>query len=196
MLAEIKHRKSQDHWTVMEVLTAFVREKASSSVQPVLGDDTSIKLPTDIQTILTVIGRRTRTYGKGENQQLNFERSYLEKANLFRAHLEGAALLFVHLEGANLFRAYLEGAALLGTHLEGANLQEAHLEKALLFYVHLERANFEKAHLEGARISATDLTKVKNLTQDQVNTACIDEKTQLPEGLTKPAPCPDVSPPQ
>jgi hypothetical protein len=31
---------------------------------------------------------------------------------------------------------------------------------------------------------------VANLTQDQIDTACINELTQLPAGLTKPAPCP------
>jgi hypothetical protein len=41
-----------------------------------------------------------------------------------------------------------------------------------------------------AQLQGTDLTAVANLTQDQLNTACIDENTKLPEGLTRPAPCP------
>jgi hypothetical protein len=30
----------------------------------------------------------------------------------------------------------------------------------------------------------------KNLTQEQVNTACVNEHTQLPEGLRRPDSCP------
>jgi len=58
----------------------------------------------------------------------------------------------------------------VGANLQGANLWEA---------------NLQHTHLEGA-----DLRKGRGLAQDQVNRACLDEATQLPEGLRKPAPCP------
>src|SRR5215471_17447094 len=54
-------------------------------------------------------------------------------------------------------------AALWGADLGGADLREA---------------NLEKAGLGGANLSA-----VVNLTQDQLNTACTDKDTQLPESL-------------
>jgi uncharacterized protein YjbI with pentapeptide repeats len=52
--------------------------------------------------------------------------SYLKRANLVLAHLEGALLSDAHLKRANLSGAHLEGANLSGAHLEGANLSSAY----------------------------------------------------------------------
>src|SRR6516165_6223904 len=69
-----------------------------------------------------------------------------------------------------------------------AKLQEADLQDAKLGGAKLQRANLQGTTLQGA-----DLTEAKNLTPDQVKTACGDQNTQLPaylEGLTPP-PCPE-----
>jgi len=79
------------------------------------------------------------------------------------------------LQGAHLLAAQLQEATLVGAQLQGANLR----------YTDLRGANLERAQLQGAT-----LAEVKNLTQDQVNMACVDEDTKLPEGLTKPPSCP------
>jgi uncharacterized protein YjbI with pentapeptide repeats len=57
-------------------------------------------------------------------------------------------------------------------------------------------ANFANADLTGAvlqltRIEGADLSKVKGLTASQLNEACGNEKTRLPQGLSPPAswPC-------
>ena len=152
-LERIAKDSESDHWSVMEVLTAFVREQAPAQTLP--PDNTfeewergekppEQKPPTDVQAILTVIGRRTRTFGNGETHVLN----------------------------------------LRNTNLQGADLTKARLQKANLKEAQLQGADLTKAQLQG-----TDLTAVKNLTQDQINTACIDESTKLPQGLTRPDPC-------
>ena len=48
----------------------------------------------------------------------------------------------------------------------------------------------------GPSSGGRNFTEAEHLTQDQVNTACVDEDTKLPEGLTKPPPCPNAPPPQ
>jgi hypothetical protein len=180
-LERIARDSETDHWPIMEVLTAYVRERvpwkeeeprsteetSPSEPQPPQNTQSPPKLATDIQAILTVLERRTRTYGKGEDQRLNLgntdlrgadiQRAHLEEANLLRAHLEGATLREAHLEGAILREAHLEGAILLGVHLEGATLREAHLEGAILLGVHLERAILWEAHLEGAILQEAHL---------------------------------------
>jgi len=168
-----------DHWAVMEVLTAFVREQAPATTLP--PDSTSgeketkeslheRKLPSDIQAILTVIGRRTRTFENGEVQRLDLYNTSLQGAILRDAQLQGAILWKAQLQGADLRDAQLQGAFLLRAQLRGAWLQGA---------------NLRDAQLQGA-----DLTEVKNLTHDHINVACTDENTKLPEGLTRHAPCP------
>ena len=46
------------------------------------------------------------------------------------------------------------------------------------------QANLQGANLQGAQLQEADLTTAQNLTQRQVNTACVDKNTKLPEGLT------------
>lgn len=61
-------------------------------------------------------------------------------------------------------------------------LRNAHLQGAKLFNTHLRFTVIEGAHLEGA-----SLDWVSGLTQTQINFAIGDERTALPEGLTRPA---------
>ena len=58
-LERIAKDSEKDHGPIMEVLTAYVREKAprKENHKPQAGE----KPPTDIQAILTVIGRRKTT---------------------------------------------------------------------------------------------------------------------------------------
>jgi hypothetical protein len=194
-LERIARDSERDHWPIMEILTAYVREHAPwpPKTIPLLADDLSPtekspegkdqplpKLATDIQAILTVLGRRARTFGKGEDQCLDLTHTALRGANLREAHLEEADLWGAYLEGANLGHAHLEGAFLWGAHLEGASLWDAHLEKASLWQTHLERAQLEKAHLagadlreahlEGADLREAHLEGAKSLTVEQLST--------------------------
>ena len=172
-LEQVAKDSDSHHWPVMEVLTAFVREAPATTLPP---DNTSgekgtkeslheRKLPSDIQAILTIIGQRTRTFRNGEAQRLNLRNTALQGADLQGAQLQGAELWKAQLQGANLMGAQLQGAVLWKAQLQGANLW-------------------------GAQLQGTDLRSVVNLTQDQINVACIDENTTLPAGLTRPAPCP------
>lgn len=68
-------------------------------------------IPADIQTILTVIGRRNR---ENESSPKIIDLSY---TNLHQAKLGGGDF-----EGVNLSTAFLDAVSLYETHLEGANL--------------------------------------------------------------------------
>jgi hypothetical protein len=175
-LERIARDSEKDHWPIMEVLTAYVREQARwqesspqqqdqpqdsaalSSENATQQQDPQARPAPDIQAILTVIGRRPRWYGEGEDQLLDLSNTDLRGADLYRAHLERANLYHTHLEGANPYRAHLEGVDLSGAHLE--------------------RATPVGAHLEGA-----DLSGAHGLTQEQVDSAYTDENTLLPDYL-------------
>jgi Pentapeptide repeats (8 copies) len=104
--------------------------------------------------------------------------SNLSGANLSSSDLRGTLLLFANLHGANLSAARLGGADLSGADLIFADLSDAHLN-----------ANLRDAQLGGADLGGADLSGAQNLTQTQLDGACSDPKTKLPEGLT-PTLCP------
>ncbi len=151
-LERIARDSKKDHGPIMEVLTAFVRENARYD-ESAKESATQERPRADIQTILTVIGRRELAHEKAE-YSLDLVGTQLTRALLVGAHLERVILFQTHLERANLWRAHLEGARLLQTHLEGANLSEAHLEGA-------------------------DLWQAERLTKKQIQEAHIDENTKL-----------------
>lgn len=165
-----------DQETVMEVLTAFVRENSSKSktkpsrIAEEIKQDQSkpssqacdyIEKPkpnTDIQASLTVIGRRTwEVPGRIDLSGAYLLGAYwrganLNKANLIGANLNAAILMWANLSEADLSEADLNGADLFWAHLQGANLQRAHLRGA-----HLQRANLIGAYLVGANLCGANL---------------------------------------
>ena len=224
-LERISQESEREYWPIMETLTAYVREHApwpprqalanplvelqGSSAGERAGESTSAEKPenateqasiqvrpaTDIQAILTVLGRRdekARKQDEAEKRYLDLARTNLRCAFLVEAHLEGAWLRGAHLAGANLLGAHLERAFLVEAHLEGAKLLGAHLEGADLGAAHLEGADLGAAHLEGADLGAAHLESAillgaVALTQKQLDSAYGDDHTVLPEGLTRPA---------
>jgi len=197
-LERIARDSKRDHWQVMEVLTAYVRKNAPWKSKKKAISPT----PADIQTILTVIGRREPKFKKTETLPLDLTHTDLRHAFLWGAHLDRTALWEVHLEEAVLINAHLKFAILSGAHLENTFLWEAHLENAFLISVHLENARLRAAHLENAflwkahlgkadlseaNLKGADLSGAKGLTKGQIKSAIIDENTKLPDYLQAPA---------
>ena len=139
-LERIAKDSEKDHGPIMEVLTAYVREKA-----PRKNDDYESQAgerpPTDIQAILTVIGRRETTGNNRRNDPLDLSFTRLVKANL---------------GGANLFKANLFMANLREANLTGADLRQTELGGA---------------NLSGAKLRVAKLGGAKNLTAEQVQSA-------------------------
>jgi hypothetical protein len=176
-LERIARDSEKDFWPIMEVLTAYVRENAPWRPNP--PKDTSPpqdnpsprrrtapqnRPPTDIQAVLTVLGRRPPTYAPLD----------LRGTDLRGADLEGAFL-----EDANLQSAHLEGAELPMAYLGGAELGRAHLEGAQLGIAHLERAQLSRAHLEGARnLTVEQLSTVKTLYRAYIDPPLLEQIQQ------------------
>jgi hypothetical protein len=175
-LERIARDSEADHWPVMEVLTALVREQAPAKTMP--PDKTSGERETkesphewkpspDIQPILAVIGRRTRTFGKGETQPLDLSNTHLRGAHLEGTQLQNANLQGTQLQNANLIKAQLQNANLEGTQLQGANLVGAQLQSAYLVKAQLHGANLAGAQLQGANLTGAELQSA-NLSKAQL----------------------------
>ncbi|MBE9090238.1 pentapeptide repeat-containing protein [Microcystis aeruginosa LEGE 11464] len=180
-LERIAKDSPKDQWTIMEVLTSYIRKNSPipsniEQLEPEERQEALEKLPSvsiPVQAALTVIGRR-----KVENDQagdnlaettdpnkikiLDLSRTNLREANLDgaylnRANLIGANLNRANLNGAYLYRAYLNRANLYGAHLNGAYLFGANLYGANLNGADLYGADLYGAHLFGAHLNGADL---------------------------------------
>jgi uncharacterized protein YjbI with pentapeptide repeats len=140
-LEGVMNNSEQYHQPVLEALSAFVRDGTKTET----GDGPPA---TDIQAVLTVIGRRT-AIGTGLPDLGN---AHIPNANLTNAHLSGAYLDYADLDGADLTNAHLSVAYLENAHLRGADLDNADLRGA-----HLSIADLRGAHLRGADLRGADL---------------------------------------
>jgi hypothetical protein len=155
-LEDVMNTSSEYHRPVLEALCAFVRDGT-------VGTTVDREPSTDIQTALTVIGRRR--VGSGE-------------VDLANANIPGASLVDDDLRGAVLAHANLRGANLIGADLRGADLGGADLTDA-----NLSHANLIDAYLNGANLSRAYLNDAQ-LGQAQLDSACGSEVAALPAGLT------------
>jgi uncharacterized protein YjbI with pentapeptide repeats len=166
----------KEHWMIMEILTAFVRENTALTQQEQIEQprdsgfrfgvinfeqDISPKLRTDIQVALSVIGRRN-LLSESSNQKLDLRNTDisgadLTGANLQRADLRGASLQRADLTSINLYAANLEGAKLRGSVFYEANLQQTNLSTANLCGANLNKANLSEANLRSANLSGASL---------------------------------------
>jgi hypothetical protein len=177
-LERIARESKKDHWSIMEVLTAYVRQHApwrpeeaqqvkedpavdKKAKENSRGESETTEVPApaaDIQAIVTVLRQRTRSFGQGEPEPLDLRETKLTRARLWEANLSRA----------NLWRANLSEADFSGANLSGANHAEA--------------------DLSGTILSGADLSEVINFQKQQLEeTGSGDENTQLPPDLKPPA---------
>lgn len=181
------------HPTVMEVLTAYVRENSSSKPDQGKGveqdtESTLRSLPTDIRAILDVLKRREEERVPEEHRVLlDLRESNLEGAFLQGAFLQGAFLWDTNLYRAGLRQANLQEAILYRADLQEANLQGAHLQEADLQRANLKGARLQGADLHGAYLQGADLRGAQGLTDDQIEWTIGSNETQLPQDLKRPA---------
>jgi uncharacterized protein YjbI with pentapeptide repeats len=185
----MENSPGRDYSTVMEVLTAYVRqnttqapgpsnassEAASTSNEAPAEADEGAKQPApleprrptaDIQAILDVLRRLQARVPMELQTSLDLREANLRGADLYEAqllqpNLQGANLEGANLQHANLKYANLQGANLQGAVLEGANLQGVRLQGANLQGVRLQGANLQHAKLLQANLQGANLQGVR-----------------------------------
>jgi uncharacterized protein YjbI with pentapeptide repeats len=168
-LERVAGDSARDHPTVMEVLTAFIREHSHeqwppSADEPDAGTAGRGTRP-DVQAAITVIGRRN---SRRDRQAVNLTHANLSAAdlafgNFTSADLTNTILTGTDLVGAKLTRALLAGADITGADLTSADLTFANLSNAFVNRADLTRADLTRADLTcadftGADFSEADLT--------------------------------------
>jgi hypothetical protein len=160
-LERIARDSRQDHPQVVEVLTAYVREHAV--VDRDVDDPKWLGKPdTDVQAVLTVLGRRNLSHETEPPPWLNLPHTKLDRAMLFQARFR---------------RVGLRGASLRKAYLIRADLSEAHLAAADLRAADLRGADLSGSELRGANLLET------NLRDADLRDAWYDDTTAWPEGF-------------
>ncbi|MGH9755607.1 MAG: pentapeptide repeat-containing protein [Blastocatellia bacterium] len=178
-LERIARDSQKDHWAVIEVLTAFVREQSrkdhkqwlehlSASRQNADAPIQDKKTPADIQAAVTVIGRRKWTEQEKPHQRIDLSESFFENtdftgANFCRADfnssdLSGAFLSDADFSGATLIGAKLIRVGLDSTKFVGADLSGANFRRATFKGVKLNRACLWGMAFNGVNLEDADLT--------------------------------------
>lgn len=185
-LEQIAFDSAKYHWTMVDILSAFIREK-----RPL---DSTDPVGIDVRAALTVIGRRNVKQDPSNNSInlksvnlrdievlcANLRAVDLGKAILIRSNLSGSTFTCANLSGANLGNAILSHADLRGANLTDTDLSNADLSHSNLNIANLSGANLGDANLSHTLLWGADLSTCKNLTIDQLNVAITNENTTLP----------------
>lgn len=123
-------------------------------------------------------------FSRVEAYRSSFAKATLDNASFANAELQrsdfnGASLVDVDFEKAELGRTSFAEA-----DISGANFTLANLSRAVLTGATFDKPlNFDRAFMFQTRIEGVDLSGVQGLVQAQVDLACGDAETKLPNGL-------------
>jgi len=214
-LERIAKDSERDHWPIMEVLCAYIRNPQNSGAPAKREKDStddwrkSIRPPRiDVQAALTVIGRRSPEriqYEIANYLRLNLEGANLQDAILshgdfsravFRlASLDSARIDFAKLESANFWGASMDSATFQCCQLRDACFASSTLNHASIVRSFAENCLFHKArlfetiffetNLDGARLFDTDLSHA-HVQHHQLIGTLGDATTRAPNGMQRP----------
>jgi Pentapeptide repeats (8 copies) len=191
-LEQIAIDSAKYHWTIVEILSAFIRKKRPlNSTDPV---------GIDVQAALIVIGRRNVKQDPSNNKInlrsvnlvdievlcANLRAVDFSKAILIRSNLSGSILTCANLNGANLSNAILSRADLRGAKLIDTDLSDTDLSHADLCQADLTNTDLSNVNLSRTLLLGADLSTSKNLTNDQLRVSITNEHTKLPDYLNIP----------
>ncbi len=125
--------------------------------------------------------------------KVTMPKAVFEDATLTEAELSNSKFSQADFSNANLSRASFQGSDFQGAHFENTNLTGAKLRHGKFQNTDFDGAILIDTQLNEANFSGANLSKVQGLQQAQLDTACGDENTRLPFGLSLPY-CDDVSP--
>ena len=103
--------------------------------------------------------------------------------NLSKSRLRQSDLSLTTFQDVNFSEANLSIANMFGARFNRCNFSKANFTSAIAVGTYFGSSNLSGANLSGANLSGADLSLVKGLSQAQLNKACGDHATKLPEGL-------------
>jgi len=173
-LARIAKDSPKDHWSVVQILCAFVRTRSANR-------DPGSNLPADVQAVLTETSEQSLDLTgvdlrNADLKGARFDRVRFDDANLQSVDFMRASLIGADFRGAKLQKAHLREARLIGANFVSANLEGASLRLA-----NLRNSNLLGAQFRGATLIGADLTDARYVVRGQLEAGISDGSTRLPK---------------
>jgi uncharacterized protein YjbI with pentapeptide repeats len=159
-LERISQDSDRDYWTVIEVLSTFIRTNSplleNLSTTPDLQTEITeketvtlnIPINPDIQAALIIIARRDESNDQEKEvdlRKIDLCQSELTKAKLNKVNFSGSKLFHINLSGGELIHAKF-----CGSRITLINFSKADLTNADFKFTKLSQSNFENAVLKKA----------------------------------------------
>lgn len=188
-LQRIANSSKEDHWAVMEILAAFIRNQSEAILRENerVGSLVINSVPEDIQIALTVIGRRNLEWDPLDpDKRLDLTDSFLRGAVLIQGDLRKSILLGSDLSNAdfsgtnfsyakiseietvsNLSNATLNATNMTCASLEGAHLAKAKMARAILVQANFDHSSLKDTDFSNANVEQATFYEVEGLTLEQ-----------------------------
>ena len=196
-------REDPNEWLpVMEMLSAFIRERAqwkrpdtitSGTFASYYEEPPRSEMSTDVALVLKIISQQLERRIEHKEWRLDLRATDLRGADLSLCEVN---LSCADLKGANLSEKILNTTDFINADLRGANLSKSDLRESNFLYSRLDEADLREANfwqadlsyatLNNADIREVDLRYALGLSEKQLAAARGNAKTRLPEGVAHP----------
>ena len=166
-LERISLESKADYWTIIEVLTAYVRENGSWSKAQEPGTSSA---PPENEAVINILRRRNWS-NETEDQIIN-----LQGANLAAMDLRSMILNGARFSRASLSQANLEQAKLIKAQFDDADLGGAQLMSANITGARFHKSDLRHANLSGAILSHTFFQQSDSRNAQFVNCELIENQ--------------------
>lgn len=123
-----------------------------------------------------VIASRT-DFSKVNFKNANFLKAEVSRSNFSNSNLENAVMSKADFSRVNFFNSNLKGVNLSFTDISRTNLTNISID---------ENFTLEGSYMFLTRIEGVDLSSLKTLKQWQIDMACGNDATILPQGISRP----------
>ena len=196
---DLSHTDYTAHYMVEKILTGSILDNSSfkkAILTRAALDKAKIRLGTFDETILVDISARGTNFAGSTFTDTDLSAAKAQSASFKEAHFLLSHLTSGQYEKANFESTSFELSYAEYADFNGANFRYTQANRLDFTKAILDNADFYGAKLDGTNLHLTsmkqtdfsnaDLTKALGLTQTQLNKACGDDRTLLPEGMTIP----------
>lgn len=127
---------------------------------------------------------RDATLSEATLTNSNLSHADLRRADLTEGNFEGSSFEGSILKASDAMEASFKGTNFHGAYLTHGNFTDADFSHAILTNTRFGDAILDDCKFKGANLSGADLFHVNGLEQEQLDQACGNEQTILPEGLS------------